>query len=98
MTIGLVQNSRDSDMIELCGQNSSNEWIYVWGAIHCDGIGDAIEGELRGDRRTFKTLVECVIISKSDWDLFSDELKKAQQEIEQLEDEIAYLRKVAPDD
>jgi hypothetical protein len=90
MTIGLVWNNRDSDMIELVGKNSKGEWAYVWGIFHTDMINDAVQGELQGDR-TFRELVECVIISKADWDHLLSTLEQADQELKAAEDKIAYL-------
>jgi hypothetical protein len=92
MTIGLVQNARDHDMIEICGKNSSG-WVYVWTTIHIDGIGDAVEGKLeQGD---WVRLVECVIVRKDEWDQLFSDLEQAKQDLEAAEDEIAHLREEA---
>ena len=88
MSIGLVRNARDSDMIEICGSRGT-EWPYVWGIIHGDGIGDAIEGELlTKPRDPFKHLVECVIVSQEEWQQICSDLVEANERIELLQQDL----------
>jgi hypothetical protein len=88
MSVGLVRNARDSDMIEICGSRGE-EWPYVWGTIHCDGIGDALEGKLlngnNGHPASFKELIECVIVSKDEWERLCSDLESSKRRIDELE-------------
>ena len=92
MSIGLVQNARDKDMIEICGSRDG-KWQDLWGTIHCDGIGDAIEGELCTKLSDpFKELVECVIITEKEWEDLRTKLEDAETIIEEQAGEIAELK------
>ena len=97
MTVGLVRNQRDADVIEILGgrkRYNCTEWPYVWATVHTDCIGDAIEGELlnNGGER-FEGIIECVIIKWSEWDQLTKHVEELERENEHLAQEINALER-----
>jgi hypothetical protein len=87
MTIGLVQNARDKDVIDICGGNGTPDaWPYVWTAVHSDCISDAVEGELLdNDGCRFEEVVECVIVTWREWKRLTAKVDDLERKIEAIQ-------------
>jgi len=78
MTLGLVRNKRDPDMIELCDRwHPDDPWDILWGVIPVDGLDGVLEGELYEKGIPADEPVDCVIAKREEWNRMESGIDKA---------------------